>query len=154
MPAQYTEYLLTLTVGLVMLTTITIAFQGLHERVEMEALPRELEEWTQGVAQFVIEVYMLGQEAEGADDWLIEVQVELPSDIGGHFFQLKVVDSTDDQRPDSIHGFLLTKNEISTQVDLRPISDQIYIQGGFQSIHKRHVLRYYPKELAMELIDL
>ena len=153
MPAKYTEYLLTLAVGLVMLMAITIAFQGMHEKIESEVLHQELDEWTLRVTQYVIDVYVLGQEAEGAIDWVIEVQIKLPSDIGGHFFQLKIVDATGDQRPDSVHGFLLTKSEISSQVDLRPIADQIQIYGGYQSIHKRHILRYYPKELALELID-
>ena len=153
MPAQFTEYLLTLAMGLVMLASITIAFQGMYENVEVEVIQQELDALTQRVSQYVFEVYVLGQEAEGAVDWRIEIQVELPSDIGGHFFQIEVVDSTEDQHPDSIRGFLLTKSEISAQVDLRPIADQIQIHGGFQSIHKRHILRYYPKEAILELID-
>jgi len=153
MPAKYTEYLLTLAMGLIILTTITVTFQGMYENVEEDVIQQELEGVVQKIAQDVTNIYLIGKKGEGTIDWKIEVKITLPSDIGGLFYQISVVDSTGDLRPDSLQGVLLTKNDILVQINLSPIVDQIQIRGGFQSTQKNHILRYHLNEALIELID-
>ena len=140
--------------GLVILASVTVAFQGMYDNVEEEVLQRELEGTIQRIAQNIISVYNLGQESGYAIEWTIEIEIALPSNIGGHFFHIEMIDTTQDLHPDSIHGFLHTKIEISAQIDLAPISTEVQIIGSFQSINAKHILRYHPKEASLELIDL
>ena len=112
-----------------------------------------LESLTQRVAQYVIDVILLGQEAEYAINWMIEIEIELPTDLRGHLYHIYAKESLDGQHFESIHGNLLTQTDISVQIKLSPIIDHIQFHGSFQSIFNKHTLRYYPRETTIELVD-
>jgi len=153
MPSKFTEYMLTLAMGLILIVSITMSFHGMYESVEEEVIQQELEAMTQRVAQYVIDVISIGQEAEYAINWMIEIEIELPTDLRGHLYHISAEESSEGQYFESIHGTLLTQSDISAQVKLSPIIDNIQIHGSFQSIFNKHTLQYYPLETTIEFVD-
>ncbi len=153
MPSKFTEYMLTLAMGLILIVSITISFHGMYESVEEEVIQQELEAMTQRVAQYVVDIILIGQEAEYAINWMIEIEIELPTDLRGQFYHILPEKSSNGQHFESIHGTLLTQSDIYAQVKLSPIIDNIQIHGSFQSIFNKHTLRYYPLETIIEFVD-